>query len=109
MRRSYESTEARTGSRETRLIIDVCTKQNTALLHIYSLIDLNQTDTLWVLTHAGTSRKPSASYITDQRETRLMSVRAQSKQRLHNQGLMVVLKLVVDYSNAKFRSTKVIK
>ena len=39
------------------------------------------------------------SYITDQRETQLMSVRAQSKQRLHNQGLMVVLKLVVDYSN----------
>ena len=86
-----------------------CNFQANDLLHIDSLTDLNQTDTSWVLTHAGTSRKPSASYITDQRETQLMSVRAQNKQRLHNQGLMVVLKLVVDYSNAKFRSKKVIK
>ena len=59
--------EARTGSREMLLIIDVCTKQ-TMPMHIYSLIDLNQTDSSWVLTHAGMSRKPSASYIIDQRE-----------------------------------------
>ena len=85
-----EAPKPRLAAGKKRLIIDVCTKQNNALLHIYSLIDLNQPDTSWVLTHAGTSRKPSASYITDQRETRLMSVRAQSKQRLHNQGLMVV-------------------
>ena len=71
--------EARTGSREMRLIIDVCTNQNIALLHIYSLIGFNQTNSSSVLTHAGTSRKPSASYIIDQQ-------------------------LVIGYSNAKFRS-----
>ena len=47
-------------------------KTNNALLNIYSLIDLNQTNSSYVLTHAGTSRKPRASYIIDQRETRLM-------------------------------------
>jgi hypothetical protein len=39
----------------------------------------------------------------------MMSVRPLSKQRLHNQGSMVILKFVVDYSNAKFRSKKVRK
>ena len=87
---------------------------SNALSHNYSLIDLNQTDPSWVLTLSGTFRKPSASYIIDQRETRLMSWcrpewRAQSKQRLHNQGWRLILKLVVDYSNAKFRSKKVRK
>ena len=61
--------EARTGSREMRLIVD---KQNNALPHIYTLIDLNQTDPSWVLAPAGMSRKPSASCIIDQRETRFM-------------------------------------
>ena len=82
-------------------------KTSNALPHIYSLIDLNQTDLSWVLTPAGTFRKPSAYYIIVQRETRLRSWcrperRAQSKQRLHNQGWRLILKLVVDYSNAKF-------
>ena len=65
--------ESRTGSREMRLTDHWCLhKTNNALLHIYSLIDHNQTNSSWVLTHAGTSRKPSASYIIDHLKTRLM-------------------------------------
>ena len=116
MRRSYGNTDVRSqdwqqGNATDRWCLH---KTNNGLSHIYSLIDLNQTDPSWVLTPAGTSRKPSASYITDQRETRLMpwcrpERRAQSKQQLHNQGSRIIFKLVVDYSNAKFRSKQVRK
>ena len=63
--------EARTGSREMRLIIDVCTQKNAFLLHIYPLIDLNQTNfigfnTCWDISEI------KCQIIIDQRETRLM-------------------------------------